>query len=312
MLYTERMKKMLKKKTVCLLSFAVLAFVLTACSNYADYHREGAIYPPARTSYQNTVNRRATTRNSNRHRVEAENRERPSPKQNAPSRFIPRDRTRVETPAHANTNAPPKTSAQQPHLGFAPQPTPVAPEPTTAPQKAENPTQTAPAITTPPKAEPAPDTQSQTTSKRELASHKTEFNAKEENRANNIRRASDSINGHVVKPGETFSYNQTVGPTNEKRGYKESIIIVDGEKEKGVGGGVCQVSTTLSIAADDAGMTITERHDHSRAVTYAQEGDEAATSYGGIDFKFKNEKSHSIVINSSVQGGTITVSICEV
>ena len=301
---------MLKKKTVCLLLFAVLTFVFTACSSFADYHREGAIYPPARTSYTNNVNPRATTRNANRHRLEAETRERAKP--DRPTRFVPRNSAEGTADANANINAPSEMSAPQPPLGFAPQPRAATPKPTTQPtpqsQTTDPPAQTAPAITSPP--EPAPASQT-ATSKRELASHKTEFNAKEENRANNIRRASDSINGHVVKPGETFSYNQTVGPTNEKRGYKESIIIVDGEKEKGVGGSVCQVSTTLSIAADNAGMTITERHDHSRAVTYAKEGDEAATSYGGIDFKFKNEKSHPIVINSSVQGGIITVSICE-
>jgi len=148
-------------------------------------------------------------------------------------------------------------------------------------------------------------------SKQELATHSTSFNADDENRKTNITRASNTINGHIVQPGETFSYNETVGPTIERRGYKESIVFVDGEKEKGFGGGVCQVSTTLSIAADNAGMTITERHDHSRPVTYANEGEEAATSYGGIDFKFKNEKSFPIAIHSSVQDGTITVSIHE-
>jgi len=143
----------------------------------------------------------------------------------------------------------------------------------------------------------------------ELASHKTNFDAKDNARATNITRASNSINGKTVQPGEVFSYNQTVGPTIERRGYEESVIFVEGEKKKGFGGGVCQVSTTLSIAADEAGMKIIERHDHSRPVSYANEGDEAATSYGGIDFKFKNEKPYPVVIKSSVEGGTITVSI---
>jgi len=145
----------------------------------------------------------------------------------------------------------------------------------------------------------------------ELASHKTEFDAKDDARATNITKASSSINGHVVQPGELFSYNKTVGPTIERRGYKEGTIFVQGEKKKGFGGGVCQVSTTLSIAADEAGMTIIERHDHSLPVSYAKEGEEAATSYGGIDFKFKNEKPHPVVIRSTVEGGTITVRICK-
>jgi len=146
-------------------------------------------------------------------------------------------------------------------------------------------------------------------SKKELASHETEFNAKETNRGNNIARAAQSINGHVVQPGQTFSYNETVGPTNERRGYKKSTIFIEGEKKKGVGGGVCQVSTTLFNAAEDAGMTILERHDHSLPVTYAKSGEEAATSYGGIDFKFKNEKPYPIVINCTVGNGKIKVTI---
>ena len=149
---------------------------------------------------------------------------------------------------------------------------------------------------------------------RELATHETEFNAKEKNRNTNITRASASIDGHIVQPGETFSYNETVGPTNEKRGYKKGIIFIKGKKKEGVGGGVCQVSTTLYNAAANAGLEILERHDHSKPVTYAKAGKEAATSYGGIDFKFKNNKSFPVKINASVgqKNGTISVTISAV
>jgi len=157
-----------------------------------------------------------------------------------------------------------------------------------------------------PMAEPVPK------APRELATHETEFNAKEKNRSNNITRAAAAIDGHIVQPGEVFSYNETVGPTNEKRGYKKGIIFIKGEKAEGVGGGVCQVSTTLYNATANAGLTILERHDHSRPVTYAEEGDEAATSFGGIDFKFKNEKPFPIRINASVKEGTISVTISEI
>jgi len=170
-----------------------------------------------------------------------------------------------------------------------------------------------------PKATPKPEVKNETVQAQKptqaantgnvLASHKTEFNAGDKSRTNNITRASNTINGHVVKPGETFSYNETVGPTIERRGYEEGTIYVDGEKKKGFGGGVCQVSSTLSEAVEGAGLKITERHDHSRPVSYAKEGDEAATSYGGIDFKFKNDKDFPVVIHSTVQGGTISVSI---
>jgi len=149
----------------------------------------------------------------------------------------------------------------------------------------------------------------QNTAPRELASHETEFNAKETNRANNIELAAKTINGHIVQPGEIFSFNETVGPTNQKRGYKKGTIFIQGEKHEGFGGGVCQVSTTIFNAAEDAGMTILERHDHSLPVTYAESGEEAATSYGGIDFKFQNDKPHPVVIHCVVKDGKVRATI---
>jgi len=142
-----------------------------------------------------------------------------------------------------------------------------------------------------------------------LATHETEFSENEKNRANNISRAAQSIHGQIVQPGQSFSYNETVGPTNTRRGYKKSTIFIEGEKKEGVGGGVCQVSTTLFNAAENAGMTILERHDHSLPVTYAESGEEAATSYGGIDFKFRNDKEFSVRIDCTVQDGKVKVTI---
>jgi len=144
-----------------------------------------------------------------------------------------------------------------------------------------------------------------------LAVHETEFNADEDARNTNITRAAESINGKVVKPGEVFSFNETVGPTIERRGYKKGMIYIDGEKSEGFGGGVCQVSSTLFVAAESAGMTIIERHDHSLPVAYAEAGKEAATSYGVIDFKFKNEKPYSVVIKSRVENGRVKVGLYE-
>ena len=142
-----------------------------------------------------------------------------------------------------------------------------------------------------------------------LATYETTYNPEQKNRSHNITRAAASINGAIVNPGETFSYNETVGPTGKRRGYKKDIIYVKGEKKKGYGGGVCQVSTTLFNAAEQAEMTILERHDHSRPVAYAKPGKEAATSYGGIDFKFKNEKPYPIIIDSVASNGTIKIKI---
>jgi len=144
---------------------------------------------------------------------------------------------------------------------------------------------------------------------RELAMHETEFDTSEENRNTNIALAAQSINGKIVQPDEIFSYNEAVGPTIEERGYKKSTVYANGVKKENFGGGVCQVSTTLHNAAKEAGMEIVERHDHSLPVTYAESGEEAATSYGIIDFKFKNNQQHPVKIVSSVVEGKIKVTI---
>ena len=142
-----------------------------------------------------------------------------------------------------------------------------------------------------------------------LGQFSTEFNTKEKNRSHNIRLAATAINRYVVPPGATFSYNYVVGDTNKARGYKKSTIFIKGEKFTSYGGGVCQVSTTLYNAAARAGMTIVERHDHSRPVPYAKAGQEAATSYGGIDFKFTNTLPFPIMITSYVEKGTVSVAL---
>ena len=144
---------------------------------------------------------------------------------------------------------------------------------------------------------------------RKLGAFSTEFDTAIKGRASNIRRASASINRMVIYPGQEFSYNEAVGPTTQQRGYKLGTIFVNGKKEMGYGGGVCQVSSTLYNAAANAGLTILERHDHSLPVSYVEAGKEAATSYGVKDFKFINELSWPIVIASHVDNGKITVSV---
>ena len=143
----------------------------------------------------------------------------------------------------------------------------------------------------------------------QLGFHETTFDTKEKNRGINIARAAESINGKIVKPGEEFSFNEAVGPTIKSRGYEKAMVYRNGEKSEGEGGGVCQVSTTLHMAAKTAGMTILERHDHSLPVTYAQSGEEAATSCGVQDFKFKNDTAHPVQIKSHVSDGRVKVAV---
>jgi len=143
-----------------------------------------------------------------------------------------------------------------------------------------------------------------------VAHYETNFDTADEGRGSNIALAASAINNKVIKPGETFSFNNTIGSTTGERGYKKSIIFVDGQKSEGYGGGVCQVSTTLCNAAHRAGMTILERHDHSRPVDYVGDGLQAATSHnGGLDFKFQNDTPHPVVIHANADNGTVRVSV---
>lgn len=142
-----------------------------------------------------------------------------------------------------------------------------------------------------------------------IGSFATKFNLENKPRVENLRLASQAISGVVLNPGDVFSYNATVGPTTEARGFKKAEIIVKGEKKQGFGGGVCQISSTLYNAALKAGMEIIERHPHSKEVPYVAKNKDAATSYGGIDLKFKNTKEHPVLISASVQGNNVFVDI---
>lgn len=140
----------------------------------------------------------------------------------------------------------------------------------------------------------------------------TSFENPAEGRAENITLAANLLNNTVVEPNMEFSYNDTIGPTTKENGFALGRIFVNGEEGKGYGGGVCQVSSTLYNAAIIANLEITERHPHSRKVTYVEENLDAATSYGVIDFRFKNNRNSPIVLKSFVEGETVTVMIEQV
>lgn len=142
-----------------------------------------------------------------------------------------------------------------------------------------------------------------------LSMYKTEFSPSATSRNTNIKKAASSINGKVVMPGEIFSFNNTIGPTSKARGYKLARVFHKGQERKGYGGGVCQVSSTLYNAADEAGMEIVERHPHSRRVYYVPKGRDAATSYGSSDFKFRNNYNFPVVIVTQSTDDSLTVQI---
>ncbi len=137
----------------------------------------------------------------------------------------------------------------------------------------------------------------------------TYFNAGNKPRAHNIALAAKALDNVVVFPGELFSFNETVGMRTEGKGYKRAPIIVRGELAEGIGGGICQVSSTLFNATDRAGLQIVQRYSHSRHVHYVLAGRDATVSWGGPDFSFRNPYHQPILLRTYAGNGAITISI---
>ncbi|MGG0719325.1 VanW family protein [Robertmurraya massiliosenegalensis] len=135
----------------------------------------------------------------------------------------------------------------------------------------------------------------------------TYFNSRNEARSNNIALAVEAINNHVVFPGEIFSFNKVVGMRTVEKGYMKAPEIVKGELIEGIGGGICQVSSTLFNAVDYSGVTMVERYSHSKHVPYVPPGRDATVSWYGPDFSFKNEYNQPILIRAKVVGGMVIV-----
>lgn len=123
-----------------------------------------------------------------------------------------------------------------------------------------------------------------------------------ENRTKNIERACDLINGTVIEPGKTFSFNDVVGPRTAKAGFYTAIEYAYGKQVEGYGGGVCQVSSTIYVAAVRANMEILKRTQHALEVNYTTFGLDATVNYEGkkIDFVFKNNSGGNIYIVTKV------------
>ena len=135
-----------------------------------------------------------------------------------------------------------------------------------------------------------------------LASYSTSYASSSSNRANNVALATSKINGIVLMPGETFSYNQTVGQRTLKAGFKEAGAYANGQVVSSVGGGICQVSSTLYNAVLRANLDIVDRSNHMFAVGYVPIGTDATVSWGAPDFKFKNSRTYPIKIVASTSG----------
>lgn len=135
----------------------------------------------------------------------------------------------------------------------------------------------------------------------------TYYNPRNRNRSHNIELASAALDSTVVFPGETFSFNRTIGKRTVERGYRQAPVIVRGELSEGVGGGICQVSSTLFNAVDNAGLQIVERYAHSRHVAYVPPGRDATVSWYGPDFAFRNTLNQPVLIRAYAARGTMRV-----
>ena len=126
-----------------------------------------------------------------------------------------------------------------------------------------------------------------------------------EPRVNNINIACGEINGVAIYPGGTFSFNETVGKRSSAKGYEDAPVLINGHKEQGCGGGVCQVSTTIYMAALQAGLQIDERHPHAHGVGYAPEDMDATVVFGEKDFRFTNNTNDVLTLSVWTDGKAV-------
>lgn len=137
----------------------------------------------------------------------------------------------------------------------------------------------------------------------------TKFAVKEKNRSSNLTAAAKALDRKVIRPGETFSFNDTVGPREPGTGYKDAYVIINGEYVLGTGGGVCQVSSTLYNAVLLGNLGVVERMPHAVAVSYVPTGQDATVNYPNIDFKFKNDTDSLVYLRTDLKPGVLTFRI---
>ena len=146
-----------------------------------------------------------------------------------------------------------------------------------------------------------------------LAEFSTTIKSRASNRLNNIQITCSKLNETTVESGKSFSFCQTVGKATEEKGYKKADVIVDKQVTQALGGGNCQVSSTLyNDILKVSDFKVTERHPHGKKVNYVPEGKDAAVSYGSKDLKFVNNTSNTIKIYASTDNKKVSIKIVSV
>lgn len=148
----------------------------------------------------------------------------------------------------------------------------------------------------------------------QIATFSTKIYSKDSARQNNISITCKTLNDTIVKNGATFSFCSTVGQASSSKGYqKADIFDKNGNKKKGLGGGNCQISSTLYNAVLTVPtLVVTERHSHSNSVPYIAKGKDAAVAYGSYDLKFKNNSGNDIKILASTDGSSVTTTLLSI
>jgi vancomycin resistance protein YoaR len=128
-------------------------------------------------------------------------------------------------------------------------------------------------------------------------------------RLNNVQLVARLIDGTLIKPGATFSFNATTGERTAEQGFQEAPVIINGELQNGIGGGVCQVSTTVFNAAFDAGLPIDARTNHALYISHYPLGRDATVNYPDLDLRFSNDTGHWLLLRTFVGSGSLTVNL---
>lgn len=145
--------------------------------------------------------------------------------------------------------------------------------------------------------------------KERISRFTTTYDPGNESRVNNIHLLGDALDGKLIPPGGTFSFNGTVGERTAAKGYQEANAIVNGKLVPQLGGGICQVGTTLFNAVFESGLPVVERRNHSFYISHYPDGRDATVSWGGPDLKFKNDTEHWVLISVSYTSSSITIAL---
>jgi vancomycin resistance protein YoaR len=141
-----------------------------------------------------------------------------------------------------------------------------------------------------------------------VASYQTVYGG-DPNRIHNVQLVSHLVDKHVIAPGETFSFNGATGARTAEKGFKEAPVIINGELKTGLGGGVCQVSTTVFNAAYEAGLPITSRTNHALYISHYPQGRDATVNYPDVDLEFINDTGHWLLLRTWVGSSSLTVAL---